>query len=171
MLPPPEDNYTTVEGNTPVTPPSLPPSQPLWVMCPVTPKPSPTWLRWTPTCLWMSAPPCASPPASCRHFQSVRACDAPWSTSPPCAPCSPSLPGCCTALVRLPGTWCSGCWQQRSRSCGCSATPQVSDVVHCTYVMLCFMLTLLLLLNDHNDQSYLTWKMHGDWDSMSKSHY
>lgn len=112
------------------TPPSLS-SQPLWEMCPATPKASPTWPRWTPTCPSMSARPCASLPVSCRLFHSVQVCGAPWSTSPRCAPYSLSAPGCCTALAKLLETWCSRCWQKRSRTSGCSATLQVRRFPHC----------------------------------------
>lgn len=114
------------DGNTRVTPPSLS-SQPLWVMCPATPEASPTWPRWTPTCLLMSAPRCASLPACCRLFHSVQGCDAVWSTSPRCVPCNLLAPGCCTAPARLPEIWCSKCWQKRSRTSGCSATLQVRN--------------------------------------------
>lgn len=119
------------DGDIVVTPPSLL-SQPLWVTCPATPEASPTWPRWTLTCLSMSAPACASPPASCRLFHSVQVWGGLWSTSPHCAPCSPSAPGCCTAQARLPERWCSGYWQKRSRTCGCSTTLQVRN---CLFVL------------------------------------
>lgn len=122
-----DGNRVYVEGDI-LTPPSLL-SQPLWVTCPATPEASPTWPRWILTCLSMSAPACVSPPASCRLFHSVQVWGGLWSTSPHCAPCSLSAPGCCTARARPPERWCSGFWQKRSRTCGCSTTLQVRNCV------------------------------------------